>query len=94
MSRKVSTRKKATPAKRKHSGILNIPGAVIHSKGEEYVGQDMLLTKSNYIVKPPENATGKLFHYIAESYDDKTELFLVKYTRKAVKLEGAVFFCV
>ena len=92
MSGKASSRKKATPAKRKHGGILNIPGAVKVSRGEKYLGQDMLLTESIYNGKVPEHAKGKLFHYIVESYDDETALFSVKYMKKAVEVGGSVFF--
>ena len=92
MSGRASTRKKATPAKRQHSGILNIPGAVIRLKEETYLGQDMLLAESIYNGKVLENVKGKLFHYIVESYDDKSELFLVKYMKKAVEVGRSMFF--
>ena len=70
MSGKASSREKTTPAKRKHGSILNIPGAVKISRGEKYLGQDMLLIKSIYSGKVPEHEREKLFHYIVESYDD------------------------
>ena len=75
-----------TPARRKYGSILNIPGAVKVSRGEKYLGQDMLLTESIYSGNVPEHAKEKLFHYIVESYDDETALFSVKYMKKAVEV--------